>query len=124
MNKEEVMVRLEKTRVTLNSVRKLLDSAIDQVTAAQEHEVTAIELKQHKDTLFSAYARYRVLQTEYETMLNLTGRLLNQHQSAKNAFEQGWAARLTDIIAQLDTPEYEQIRDLLAEMANENEIPF
>jgi len=129
MNKQhdEMMARLMQTRTALDTVRRTMDSALDQVKvwhAHPEQVPTPAEIQEHKDTLFSAYGRYRVLQGEYDSLVNLTARLLNQHQSAKNAFEQGWAARLIDLLAQLQGEDLAPLREVLDHIAHQDDLPY
>lgn len=117
---------MNKARAEMEQVRVLLDNTLNEI---KDWEVrldliwTPDELLEHKNALIMAYARVRILQSEYDTLFDFTMRLLAQQQSAKDAFSAGWDARLTDILARLNSDECAQLRQVLLDIALD-EQPF
>jgi hypothetical protein len=122
------LANLRQTRAALDEIRQTLDSLLDQFQlwiASPDSPPTPDELQQQRDELVMAYARYRILQDQYATLLRLNARLLKQQESAKDTFLSGWDARLPDIISRLTEPEYAQLREALARIdGDDNALPY
>lgn len=130
MNNEiqQQLAHLHKTHAALEFVRQTLDSALDQLQVWQTNpdaQPTPDALHEFRDALVMAYVRYRILADQYDALLRLNAQLLQQHESAKQAFLSGWEARLPDLIARLTEPEYAQLRHALTRIDHEdNALPY
>ncbi len=123
MNNQTMPTRLEQARAALDSVRHTLDTTLDQLKAWQQtpdRQPSAAQLQQHRDLLLMAYARYRVLQGEYEALLNLNARLLKQHQSIKDAYQQGWDSARIELESRATEEQYTLLRHLFEEIDSDD----
>ena len=57
-------------------------------------------------------------------LMDLIGRMVAQRQSAAEAYEAGYEARLVDLMAQLSSADYLALRQALAALADADHIPF
>ncbi len=110
----------------METVQRFLTTALDELKAWEsEPNLSLAERQQHKEALLMAYARFRILQGRIAEQINLLQRMGRQHQSAKDAFESGWKARLTDLAARATGHEYAQLCRLLEQIAGDEEsLPF
>lgn len=126
MNASPIIPLMNKAQAEMEQVRVLLDGTLNEI---KDWEVrldlilTPAELLEHKNALIMAYARVRVLQSEYDALFGFTMRLLAQQQSAKDAYNSGWEARLPDILARLNNDECAQLRQVLLDIAVDDQ-PF
>ncbi len=127
MTEEEYKSLLRKTNREARQVVKWLDQAIDLVKLwEKEPERIPLELARHKDQLLMAYSRYRILETKIDLLIKLVERLMTQQQSAKDAFNMGWEARMVELLSPLNGEEYDAVRRAVhsAILANDDTIPF
>jgi hypothetical protein len=129
MNDNQIVALMGKTRAALEEIEARLDASLTEIKiwAAQlETPLTPEQIREHKDNLIMAYSRLRVSQGEYERLIHFVRRAVNQRQSAKEAYNQGWDARLKDILAQLDAHEAAdvEVRRVLLALDNGDTFPF
>ena len=81
----------------------------DQVEAVQQAKV-ALAMLDAESTKFNTLIR---------EMASYVSRMEYQRESSRKAFEAGWKARYTDIMAQLAGKTYEQVRDALSRIEHD-----
>jgi hypothetical protein len=127
VNDDKVIALIGKTRAAMEEVEKRLDDALLEIKMWETHPempLTPEQIQAHKDNTIMAYGRLRVLQGEYERLIDFMQRAIKQRQSAKEAYHQGWDARLNDLLARLDTQDDAQVRRILIELDASDTLPF
>jgi len=101
----ETLAELEQTRILLyQATMQAKASALDPDFPRRDYLRT---------TIGQANAHHEVLTGKVKRLTDLAQQMLNQRQSAKVAFSQGWDARLADLLDQLPGAEYADLRRAL-----------
>ena len=121
---EELNQLLPQSRETFIRLSADLLSAIDALDVLKQGESesgNATLVAQIDNALSKAFIDARQQQTLVDAVCQLAVRLLRQQQSAKQAFETGWDARLVDILAHLSNEDCAALRHVL-ETLDENSL--
>jgi len=108
----ETLAKIKETLAELEQTRILLYQAAMQANATAADPATG-NRDYLRTTILKLNAHYAELEEKVKRLTDLARQMLDQRQSAKVAFSQGWDARLTDLIDQLTAEEYKALRRAL-----------
>ena len=70
-------------------------------------------LKQLYDCVIKANASYGQVEDQIEDLIDLTRRMIQQRESVKEAYGQGWRGALNDLVDRLNRAEYADLQQAL-----------
>lgn len=100
-----------------------LDTLADLEKALPDPDQNAL-VQEIRSALTEAFSYARRHQDAAAALADLNARLLRQYQSAKDAYQQGWDARLIDILAHLSDEDVATLRRVIESIRADEDMPF
>jgi len=115
MNEQAAAIVASKILFDLEYIRALLALADRQANAAI-NDPDGFTPRALYDCVIKANASYGHLEEQIEDLLDLTRRMIQQRESVKEAYGQGWRGALNDLVDRLNRAEYADLRQALDEI--------
>jgi len=111
----DTLVEIRKTLAALSETEALLAQADRNARAHYDH-LTVSDRDQLCSLIVQSNAHHQALVESVKALTELAQRMIDQRQSVKEAYHQGWNARLKDLVDQLTEEEYAQLRRVLQQI--------